>query len=807
MNRLLPGFLRALAPAVVLCCLVVALLPIQGGAAVTGERSAAAAPAFDWIRQFGSAGPDYVHDLAADGGSVYLTAGIYAPARDQYLTSRYDADGNEVWTRDNYTCVAAGPGGTYVGIDCSLRRLDGDGHQVWARGLVDERFTYPVARISVSSSGVYISGTRWVNPRTTCADPYGPYVAKYDFEGNQCWRRHPYYPSTPGRYTWISGLCTDSTGVYLSENVFEDGFVRKYDTDGNEVWHRPVGLVNNSGLNGTCGVSADDTGVYLVCKNDGTPIGQSTHEIFLRKYDADGNPVWTRCLIENAVADDIVAGHLTVTASDGGIYVAGSTCSALSGQTNQGGSDAFVCKYDADGNLLWTRQFGTSADDEATAVSVHGGAVYVGGSTGGTLPGCSSQGGSDAFLLRMPDIDVTARPTSWELQKIPLWNGFLRGIWGSSSSAVFTVGDAGTILHYDGSDWAYVHSGTANGLNGVWGSSPSDVFAVGDSGTVLHYDGAVWRAMASGTAADITGIWGTSWSSVFCVLSTGAVLHYDGLAWTTIYGGPGHALNAVWGSSSSDVFAVGDGGDIVHFDGSSWTHMDSGTGSRLNAVWGAGSSDVYAAGSSGTLLRYDGALWRAVAPPAYAFYWEQRDVNAVWAGSGSVFLGGGMGFWRYDGSAWSQLDESFEIGVRALWGCSDSDVFAVGWGIARYGTAGYEVTSRGLGYSSLVGVWGSSPGDVMAIGAWGAQLRCDGNTWYVMSEGSDDGCVHHFYDIWGNSRSDVYIAGNGGCPESGRLCVWHYGDGQGGGDLGYLDRAFLSAVWGTSPSDVFAVGG
>jgi hypothetical protein len=32
-------------------------------------------------------------------------------------------------------------------------------------------------------------------------------------------------------------------------------------------------------------------------------------------------------------------------------------------------------------------------------------------------------------------------------------------------------------------------SGTTNILLGVWGSSSSDVFAVGDKGTILHYDG------------------------------------------------------------------------------------------------------------------------------------------------------------------------------------------------------------------------------------------------------------------------------------------------------------------------------
>jgi lipoate-protein ligase B len=32
-------------------------------------------------------------------------------------------------------------------------------------------------------------------------------------------------------------------------------------------------------------------------------------------------------------------------------------------------------------------------------------------------------------------------------------------------------------------------SGTTNGLSGVWGSSGSDVFAVGDGGNIVHHGG------------------------------------------------------------------------------------------------------------------------------------------------------------------------------------------------------------------------------------------------------------------------------------------------------------------------------
>ncbi len=65
-------------------------------------------------------------------------------------------------------------------------------------------------------------------------------------------------------------------------------------------------------------------------------------------------------------------------------------------------------------------------------------------------------------------------------------------------TVVFAVGAEGTILHYDGADWAEMESpvfGTDEILTGVWGSSVDNVFAIGVGGTALHYDGERWSAL------------------------------------------------------------------------------------------------------------------------------------------------------------------------------------------------------------------------------------------------------------------------------------------------------------------------
>ncbi len=139
----------------------------------------------------------------------------------------------------------------------------------------------------------------------------------------------------------------------------------------------------------------------------------------------------------------------------------------------------------------------------------------------------------------------------------------LRSIWGSSDTDIFVTGEAGAILHYDGTDWIPMVSGTDQWLNSVWGSSASDVFAVGEKGIILHYDGAKWITMESGTSETLFSVWGSSESDVYAVGTNGIVLHFTGSQWDPVESGAEITLNDVWLSSKSEIFAVGEDGFIL----------------------------------------------------------------------------------------------------------------------------------------------------------------------------------------------------------------------------------------------------
>jgi hypothetical protein len=165
---------------------------------------------------------------------------------------------------------------------------------------------------------------------------------------------------------------------------FSDAFVRKYDFNGDHVWTRQFGSDDADVAAGVAGYTFG----ALEGDDPGTP------DAYLRKFDPGGGVLWTRQF--GSTGSDLPFG-LAVDADDD-LVVAGYTDGAFDGWSTTGGLDAWVVKYDIDGVFIWSRQFGTSSDDYVLGVAVGpGGRIYVAGHTEGALVG-NAFGERDAFV-------------------------------------------------------------------------------------------------------------------------------------------------------------------------------------------------------------------------------------------------------------------------------------------------------------------------------------------------------------------------------------------------------------------------
>jgi len=204
----------------------------------------------------------------------------------------------------------------------------------------------------------------------------------------------------------VTGIALDATGIYAAGTTAGafpgqtsagsvDGFVRRSDPDGGIVWAIQFGTPS---LDSPQAVAASDASVYVAGWTLGSFPGVASFgsmDVFVARFGANGDLLWVR---QFGTSTSERATGIAVDAT--GIYVVGTTSGALPGQSQVGGADAFIRKYDGEGNAAWTRQFGTTASDTATAVAAGATGIYVIGFASGALPGQAQAGGFDAFIRK-----------------------------------------------------------------------------------------------------------------------------------------------------------------------------------------------------------------------------------------------------------------------------------------------------------------------------------------------------------------------------------------------------------------------
>ena len=170
----------------------------------------------------------------------------------------------------------------------------------------------------------------------------------------------------------------------------KSAFLRKYDFQGNMMWTRHFGH-NSPGQDSGTSVAAHASGIYVA---GWTAAKSGQHEAFVQKYDAEGTEVWTR-----QFGSTVWVEALGVAVDAGGVYVTGfvDCCGAtLPTQKGAGSADAFVRKYDFNGTEVWTRQFGAPDADRATAIVADANGIYVAGNTSNLV----TPGRQDGFLRK-----------------------------------------------------------------------------------------------------------------------------------------------------------------------------------------------------------------------------------------------------------------------------------------------------------------------------------------------------------------------------------------------------------------------
>lgn len=341
-------------------------LPFLGGIASVLALSSAPVLALPFVAQttFGGVGDEVGAGVTASGSGVYFSG---STAAGQGVVGQFSSS------------LAPPP--------------------AWSRswpGPMDAAF---FSGVVLTSTGVIAAGRSYINTVDTVGGKEGKGVTvKFNADGSAgggvggaVWSRQT--PAAPGGFPyggheWLTGVTTavegGQTRLYtagVGQRVGSDSgwalFVTKLDDSGSILWSRND-LIMHKGY-GSPSITATENTVYVASRNDTSGIHP-----YLKKYDQDGNLVWSKT---SAASGE----YLGVASAGGNVYAVGQT------NPETANPDFLIESWDGAGNLLWSKTYDRgSAEDILNGVVYRGGRLFAVGSTKG-----GSAGGTDGVLLEI----------------------------------------------------------------------------------------------------------------------------------------------------------------------------------------------------------------------------------------------------------------------------------------------------------------------------------------------------------------------------------------------------------------------
>ena len=214
---------------------------------------------------------------------------------------------------------------------------------------------------------------------------------------------------------------------------------------------------------------------------------------------------------------------------------------------------------------------------------------------------------------------------------------------------------AGIPIHWDGEKWTYYHlwdMGILNaddgGVEHIWATSPDNIYFAGNKGSIVHYDGSTFTKMESGTTCRLEDVWGIDDNHIWAVgtetnNSRSVILFYNGKEWKTLHDTDNERKcwsNSVWTDSPYLLFLNGGSGRYLfnlmqeklskYESAGEWFGYD---------VYGTAYNDIFASTAGSELLHFNGSTWYLY-PEIKAQFEDYFRIRAVKANNEIVVAGG-----------------------------------------------------------------------------------------------------------------------------------------------------------------------
>lgn len=358
-----------------------------------------------WV-QFGTGGSDIADSIAFDSqGYIYITGST---------TGAFEGFKNAGGTCGSTTCS-----------DIFLAKFSSSGSKLWIKQWGTASDDYGSAVRVDTLGNIFIAGM--AGGSLEGAPSFGGadiFLMKLDKDGKVLWVKE----WGTANDDWADVLLLDSSGNMFVAGYTEgdldgnknaggqcvssncsDLFISRLNNAGEKQWTKQWGAVGNDWA--AAGVLNSGGNIFITGQTQGSYEGfvlGGMSDLFVTKFNTDGVLSWTK---QYGTKDSDSAYGIAFD-DKGNLLVTGATSGIFEGVQLMGGEDVFLMNIDTGGSLLWTAGWGTSSIDQGRNIEVMPGkGVFVSGVTFGCFrEGCLSENREDAFL------------TKTDLSGVPLWS-------------------------------------------------------------------------------------------------------------------------------------------------------------------------------------------------------------------------------------------------------------------------------------------------------------------------------------------------------------------------------------------------
>jgi hypothetical protein len=277
-------------------------------------------------------------------------------------------------------------GGAEAGFfDAWFAKYSNDGTQQWVKRIATDKNDYIQGLVTDTQGNLYLSGAT----NSDAPNRAGAFVAKYDSNGNQIWIDNTLKSDKPGDIPEARDIAVDRDGnLYITgitfgslggaDNGSFDAWIAKYQSNGTRLWIRQLGT---AGFDTATSVVVDSTGnAYIGGTTPGSLGGTyagGSGDAWIAKYNTSGDRLWVRQFGTSGITNEEVQG-IAIDRSDN-LYLTGRASGVAGSIWSE--NKPWIVKYTPNGDLQWSKQYGTVLTDSLDIATDANNNLYTVGRT------------------------------------------------------------------------------------------------------------------------------------------------------------------------------------------------------------------------------------------------------------------------------------------------------------------------------------------------------------------------------------------------------------------------------------------